>query len=112
MELAVTDDTTALSYWLNWRVLLCSIWVLAPMVVALLMICKYEGSDHLKSDQGESQQEVNRDLCGDEAWRPCLKMIHPLWLLAYRVIAFSLLLATLIAKVVLSGGGIFFYYTQ
>ncbi|PQQ15804.1 uncharacterized protein Pyn_33584 [Prunus yedoensis var. nudiflora] len=67
---------------------------------------------HLKSDRRETQQDANQDLCGDKAWKPCLKEIHPIWLLIYRVTAFSLLLATLIARVVISGGGIFYYYTQ
>ncbi|PRQ53984.1 hypothetical protein RchiOBHm_Chr2g0172561 [Rosa chinensis] len=112
MELEITADTTALSYWLNWRVLLCSIWVFTPMVGALLMICKYEDLEYLKSRRGETQRDVDKDFCGDEAWRPCLKVIHPLWLLAYRVTAFFLLLAILVAKVVISGGGIYYYYTQ
>ena len=113
MELeSVTADTTDLSYWLNWRVLLCSVWVFTPMVAALLLLCKYEDSDYLKFRRGETRQDRSKDFCGDEAWRPCLKIVHPLWLLAYRVIAFFLLLVILIAKVVVSGGGIYFYYTQ
>lgn len=112
MQLEVTADTTNLSYWLNWRVLLCAIWLFTPIVIALLMIWKYDASGHLKSDRRETQQDANQDLCSDKAWKPCLKEIHPIWLLIYRVTAFSLLLATLIARVVISGGGIFYYYTQ
>ncbi|CAN6574984.1 unnamed protein product [Malus baccata var. baccata] len=105
-------DTTTLSYWLTWRVLLCAIWVFVPMVIALLMIWKYDGKDHSKSDRRDTQQDISEDFCGDEAWRPCLKEIHPVWLLIYRVISFSLLLATLIIKVAISGSRIFYFYTQ
>ncbi|KAM1009385.1 hypothetical protein FF1_044833 [Malus domestica] len=105
-------DTTTLSYWLNWRVLLCAIWVFVPMVIALLMIWKYDGKDHSKSDGRDTQQDISQDFCGDEAWRPCLEEIHPVWLLIYRVISFSLLLATLIIKVAISGSRIFYFYTQ
>lgn len=112
MQLLVTPDTTALSYWLNWGVLLCAICVLTPIVVALFMIWKYENLDHLKSCRGKTRQEIPHSLFDDEPWRPCLEQIHPLWLLAYRIIAFSLLLATLIVKVSLNGFVMFFYYTQ
>ncbi|XP_068335596.1 uncharacterized protein [Pyrus communis] len=105
-------DTTTLSYWLTWRVLLCAIWVFVPMVVALLMLWKYDGQDHSKSDRRDAQQDISQDFCGDEAWRPCLKEIHPVWLLIYRVISFSLLLATLIIKVAIAGSRIFYFYTQ
>lgn len=112
MQLEGTADSTSLSYWLNWRVLVCAIWVFTPMVVASVMIRKYEGLDHLKSGRGEIQQGENQNFCDSEAWKPCLKQIHPIWLLAFRVAAFCILLASLIVKVVISGGVIFFYYTQ
>ncbi|KAI4350669.1 hypothetical protein L6164_005101 [Bauhinia variegata] len=112
MELKDTTDTTTLSYWLNWRVFVCAIWVLAPMVIASYIIGKHEGPRRLTSDKGDNQQDTNWALCGDEAWKPCLKEIHPLCLLAFRVAAFSFLLVTLIAKILINGPGIFFYYTQ
>ncbi|XP_050381014.1 uncharacterized protein LOC126798182 [Argentina anserina] len=112
MELATTADTTALSYWLNWRFLLCAIWVFTPMVVAVLLLFKYEDLDYWKFRRGGTQEDIKKEFCGDEGWRPCLKVIHPLWLMAYRVTAFFLLLAILIAKVFVSGGAIYYYYTQ
>ncbi|KAF3444633.1 hypothetical protein FNV43_RR14326 [Rhamnella rubrinervis] len=116
MQLEVTTDSTSLSYWLNWRVLVCAIWVFTPMVTASVMIWKYEDLDYLKSgrreiQQGENQNE-NQNFCESEAWKPCLKQIHPIWLLAFRVAAFCILLASLIVKLVISGGVIFYYYTQ
>ncbi|KAI4348181.1 hypothetical protein L6164_008935 [Bauhinia variegata] len=112
MQLQDNTDTTTLSYWLNWRVYLCAIWILVPMVVASYIIWKNEGPRRLTSDKGENQQDMNWNFRGDEAWQPCLKEIHPLCLLAFRVTAFSFLLATLIAKILISGPGIYFYYTQ
>ncbi|XP_061348806.1 uncharacterized protein LOC133294173 [Gastrolobium bilobum] len=105
-----TTDTTTLSYWLNWRVYLCAVCVLLPMVLAFLVIWKYENARNFTSGKGENQQD--RTLSGDETWKPCLKEIHPLYLLGFRVIAFSSLLATIVAKIRINGGTIFYYYTQ
>ncbi|XP_062106888.1 uncharacterized protein LOC133818178 isoform X1 [Humulus lupulus] len=112
MQLEVQIDTTTLSYWLNWRVLLCSIWVFTPMVLALYIIWKYEEPHHLKSGTGEVEQSLDQSLCDNEAWRPSLKQIHPLWLLGFRLFAFFSLLTTLIFKIVISGATTFLYYTQ
>ncbi|KAL3526406.1 hypothetical protein ACH5RR_011062 [Cinchona calisaya] len=109
MRLLVTEDSTTLSYWLNWRFLLCAIWVLTPMLAALFLIWKYERpSKHSESDRGgKHNQRWN-----DDAWRPCLKGIPPSILMGYRVIAFCLLLVALSFDVAVHGGGLFFYYTQ
>ncbi|XXG65643.1 hypothetical protein AAC387_Pa05g3289 [Persea americana] len=82
------------------------------MIVASILIRKYEGSDATKHDNGETLQETTGALYEDECWRPCLKGIHPAWLLSFRILAFSMLLALLIIKVVIRGGGIYFYHTQ
>ena len=76
------------------------------------MIWKYERVNGLKSGRGETLQGRDQRLRGNEAWKPCLKQVHPIWLLVFRVIAFCLLLATSISKVAMSGGHIFLYYTQ
>ncbi|KAL6325169.1 hypothetical protein AAG906_023014 [Vitis piasezkii] len=112
MLLVETADTTTLSYWMNWRVLLCAIWVLTPMIVAAFIIWKYEGPKHPKSEREETEQDIDRFFSVEKAWRPCLEEIHPCWLLAFRIISFCFLLATLIGEVVIHGGGMFFYYTQ
>lgn len=108
----MTGDTTTPSYWLNWRVLLCSIWVLISLVFASILISKYE----CPRDSRDGSQERVKDSPGvlyeDEVWRPCLKSIHPFWLLGFRIVAFIVLLLMLILNVAVDGGDIFYYYTQ
>ncbi|XP_009801653.1 uncharacterized protein LOC107818110 [Nicotiana tabacum] len=106
----MTANTTIPSYWLNWRFLLCSIWVLASMVFAAILVIKYEGPKNGSSE--EVEKESPGLLYQDEVWRPCLKTIHPVWLLAFRVFAFIILLLLLILNVIVDGGDIFYYYTQ
>lgn len=103
-------DTTTLSYWLNWRFYLCAVCVLLSIVLSFLVIWKDKGSRKFRSGKGENQEDGT--LSGDEAWKPFLKEIHPVCLLAFRVIAFSSLLASLVAKIHINGRAIFFYYTQ
>lgn len=102
----MTTGTTMLSYWLNWRVLLCVIWVLASLVIASFLIWKYEGTNYSKYKRRDTQQD------GNETWKPCLSEVHPSWLLAFRIFAFCFLLSMLIADVVIYGVLMFNYYTQ
>ncbi|XP_059657897.1 uncharacterized protein LOC132304309 isoform X2 [Cornus florida] len=108
----MTTDTTTSSYWLNWRVTLCSIWILASMVFASFLISKYEGPKNWKQGSREDGQEHAAMLYDDEVWRPCFKGMHPVWLLAFRVVAFVVLLALLIITAAVDGDSIFYYYTQ
>lgn len=108
----MATDTTALSYWLNWRFLLCALWVLADMVFAAFLIWKYEGRNRTNAATTGNQREAAGILYKDEAWTPCVKGIHPAWLMAFRVFAFLLMLALITGNTVADGGGIFIYYTQ
>ncbi|XP_052177033.1 uncharacterized protein LOC127791220 [Diospyros lotus] len=111
----MTGNTTTPSYWLNWRVLLCAIWVLMSMVFASCLISKYENRarDSGNGDGGaEEEEEPAGILYEDEVWKPCLKGIHPAWLLAFRVLAFFTLLILLILNIAVDGGSIFYFYTQ
>ncbi|CAL9183589.1 unnamed protein product [Musa hybrid cultivar] len=105
----LTADSTDAYYWLNWRVLLCAIWVLSSMIIASILIWKFEGSN---TETEGSSPESHYPLYEDELWRPCLTEVHPVWLLVFRLIAFAILLAFLIINVAVDGGGIFYYYTQ
>lgn len=108
----MTSDTTTPSYWLNWRFLLCAIWILAGMVGAAILIWRFEGFNKSRGQQREFQKKQIEVLYKDEAWRTSSERIHPTWLLAYRVIAFSILLGILIGDVVLHSAGIFYFYTE
>ncbi|XP_052190590.1 uncharacterized protein LOC127800173 isoform X2 [Diospyros lotus] len=111
MKILVISDTTTLSYWLSWNFLICAIWVLMPMSVASYIIWKYEGSDYSKSER-RNQQEKIQFLHDDKAWRPCLKEIHPFWLLSFRLFAFFVLLGVLVADIIVQGAVMLLYYTQ
>lgn len=104
----MTMDTTTPSYWLNWRVLICSIWILGSLVLTFFVISKYEGP---RTKRREENEPVGV-LYDDELWRPCLRGIHPVWLLGYRLVAFLVLLIMLILNVAVDGGSIMDYYTQ
>ncbi|XP_072961419.1 uncharacterized protein [Typha angustifolia] len=113
-----TADTTTASYWLNWRVLLCAIWVFSSMIIASILIWRYEGPDSEREGEGDGEGEGEGrratvgNLYDDESWRPCLKEIHPTWLLAFRVVSFFILLVLLTVNVIVDGESIFYYYTQ
>lgn len=108
----VMDDTTDPSYWLNWRFFLCAIWILVAMVLAAVIIWRHEG----RRDSGDclsgDQQESAGCLYEIDVWGTCSNSMHPIWLLAYRIVAFSTLLALLLADLVISGAGKFYFYTE
>ncbi|XP_051123171.1 uncharacterized protein LOC127246035 [Andrographis paniculata] len=113
----MTVDTTTAAYWLNWRVVLCSIWILMSMVFASILISKYECRNSAAAGDNRRRDEPPPPpppglVYEDEVWKPCLESIHPSWLLAFRAFAFCILLLMLILNVVVDGGSIFYFYTQ
>ncbi|CAM8943558.1 unnamed protein product [Rhodiola kirilowii] len=108
-----TADTTSTSYWLNWRVLLCSIWLVISIAVSSYIIWRYEGShNQQKQEIVYTQKESAGTLYVDEVWRPCLNFISPCWLLVFRIFAFLVMSVLLIVTGVVDGGSIFYFYTQ
>ncbi|KAL4348747.1 hypothetical protein GQ457_17G027060 [Hibiscus cannabinus] len=107
-QLPMTANTTTPGYWFNWRVLLCALWVLFTAIFSLFMIWKCEGFRKPNHDTEETRGSLHED----ETWRPCLKGIHPAWLMAFRLFAFFVLLILLIVTAFVDGGSIFYYYTQ
>ncbi|CAI9111188.1 OLC1v1011344C1 [Oldenlandia corymbosa var. corymbosa] len=114
MPLLMIEDTTSLSYWLNWRALLCSLWVLTPMLVAIYILWKYERpTKHSESDTEPLRDQRSRILSDDDAcWKPCIEAIPASLLLLYRLISFCLLLVALSFDVAAHGAALFHYYTQ
>lgn len=107
----MTMNTTTSSYWLNWRVFLCSLWVLATLVFASILISKYEARKK-RNENDETEKEPQGLLYADEVWKPCLEGLRPVWLLRFRVVAFFVLLVLLILNIHVDGGQIMYYYTQ
>ncbi|KAK8536979.1 hypothetical protein V6N13_041933 [Hibiscus sabdariffa] len=109
---AMTANTTTPGYWFNWRVLLCTLWIVSTAIFSLILIWKCEGLHKPNHNGEETQQDAEGSLHEDETWRPCLKGIHPAWLMAFRLVAFFVLLMLLIVTAFVDGGSIFYYYTQ
>ncbi|GJZ51626.1 hypothetical protein Tco_0606141 [Tanacetum coccineum] len=108
------DDTTALSYWLNWRFFLCALWVLIAIIAAGTLITKYEVVNKKSSRKRDDELDVEPGgiLYEDETWRSSIKALHPAWLLSYRLVAFGVLLSILVSDVAIIGAGVLFFYTQ
>lgn len=105
----MADDTTAPSYWLNWRFLLCAMWILVAMVFSGFLIWRNEGR---KESGGRGGEEGEGCLYEDEVWGTCLEGVHPIWLLAYRIVAFSVLFAVLLTDLTIHGAGKYYFYTE
>ncbi|KAL6848105.1 hypothetical protein ACP4OV_022233 [Aristida adscensionis] len=112
-------DTTDPEYWLNWRFLLCAVWVYSCMVLACFLIWKYEKPSSLDGgvDGGGDAEELRRRVRPgvvyvEDCWKPCLEEIHPGWLLAFRLVAFLVLAWLLVVDIITDGWSIFLYYTQ
>ncbi|KAF2573659.1 hypothetical protein F2Q70_00000521 [Brassica cretica] len=86
-------------------------WMAIAMVITAFLIFKYEGFRRKRSGEG-GEKEWSGNVYEDETWRPCLRNIHPAWLLAFRAVAFFVLLIMLIVIGLVDGPTIFFYYTQ
>ncbi|PWA71931.1 hypothetical protein CTI12_AA273850 [Artemisia annua] len=110
----MADDTTALSYWLNWRFFLSALCIFIALIVASVLIIKYEVINRKKSHAKEDEHDAEPVgiLYEDETWRTSIKAVHPAWLLVFRLFAFGIMLALLITSLILDGADILFFYTQ
>ncbi|CAM0879809.1 unnamed protein product [Alopecurus aequalis] len=111
---AMLTDTTDPSYWLNWTFVLCATWVYSCMALACYLIWKYEGpSSPAGNDTEEAQPRIGPGVVYlEDCWKPCLKQIHPGWLLAFRFVAFFTMASIIIYDVIVDGWTVFLYYTQ
>lgn len=109
----MTADTTAPSYWLNWRFALCSMWVILPMAAASLLLWKRESYSNNKPNRGEiSEKLIGDHFHVEECWQTCFGDVHPAWLLVFRIFSFVLLTSLLIVDFVVHGGSMLYFYTQ
>lgn len=108
----MTAETTSLGYWIHWQVFLCAAWILLAMVLASVLILKYDIWNKGRQHAEDSDQQMDVSLYADESWKPCLNEIHPAILLLYRVVAFCLMVSVLIANITLRGVRMFNFYTQ
>ncbi|WOH05255.1 hypothetical protein DCAR_0624669 [Daucus carota subsp. sativus] len=110
----MTTSTITPGYWLNWRVLICALWIISSISLAAFLISRYEGPPNSRSKRRETQEGKTSGgvLYEDELWKPCLRGVHPVWLLVYRLIAFFVLLIMLSLNGAVDGGNIFCYYSQ
>ncbi|VAH83610.1 hypothetical protein VPH35_054768 [Triticum aestivum] len=106
-----TADTTDLRFWLRWRVAVCTLWVLCCVAAAAYLIWRHEGPrahrriGAAKQDAAaQGRRRPDELLYDDEAWRPCLRDIHPAWLLVYRLVSFVLFSLLIVIS---DGGNIF-----
>ncbi|CAN4120383.1 unnamed protein product [Withania somnifera] len=104
--------TATPSYWLTWRFLVLGSGLLLTAGIAVLVIWKFEGSPNSENQERASKKKRVGDLYKDEAWTPSHKAIHPSWLLAYRLLAFFILLSLLASDVYVNSTDVLFYYTQ
>ncbi|KAE8688325.1 ATP-citrate lyase A-1 [Hibiscus syriacus] len=109
---ADTEITATSNYWLNWRFFVCALFILFYLVVATILILKFEGG-RKSNPRGRDNQKVAPEVVyKEEAWNTCLESIHPAWLLCFRMFAFITLLTLLVINVFIDGMSIFFFYTQ
>lgn len=110
--------TTEPEYWLNWRFVLCAMWVYSCMAMGCFLIWKYEGpnSRDTNDDGGDGEEARPQIRPGvlylEDCWKPCLEQIHPGCLLAFRLVSFFVLSSLLAYDVVVDGWSVFLYYTQ
>ncbi|XP_038999689.1 uncharacterized protein LOC120125287 [Hibiscus syriacus] len=109
---AGSEITATSSYWLNWRFFVCALFILFYLVVAAILISKFEGG-RKSNPRGRNNRKVAPGVVyEEEAWNTCLRSIHPAWLLGFRMFAFITLLTLLVINVFIDGMSIFFFYTQ
>lgn len=82
------------------------------MVLAAVIIWRQEGHRESGDCLSGDQQKSAGCLYDIDVWGTCSNSMHPIWLLAYRIVAFSTLLALLLADLVISGAGKFYFYTE
>ncbi|KAI0529553.1 hypothetical protein KFK09_002105 [Dendrobium nobile] len=106
------SDTTDPSYWVNWRFFFCATGILCCIALASILIWKYEGSERDAGEVEEARNGKMGDFHKDGIWMPCLRTIHPAWLLVFRAVTFVLCVVLLAVDIVVKGDSQLYYYTE
>ncbi|XP_057871236.2 uncharacterized protein LOC131077716 isoform X1 [Cryptomeria japonica] len=101
-------SATNLEYWLHWQALFCEFVVLLTVAAAALVVFKYRRVWKWWGEAGVEETNVY----DEDLWRPCFNTIKPAGFLAFRAIAFFLMVGILSSDAILSGVFIFYFYTQ
>ncbi|KAK9136597.1 hypothetical protein Sjap_007191 [Stephania japonica] len=87
---------SSLDYWLRWQVPVCALIILAPPIIAAILISRIQRAPIKASD----------------LWIPCWRGLNPIWILLYRVSVFAFMAWMLSRVAAHDGPWAFFFYTQ
>ncbi|XP_057427172.1 uncharacterized protein LOC130720537 isoform X2 [Lotus japonicus] len=91
-----SEEDEGFRYWFRWQVPICALMLLVSATTALMHITKTKPGP----------------LSYNHLWIPSWRNLNPLWLLAYRALAFLCLVRIHFDSITLDGAFSFYFYTQ